>query len=88
MLIDTSPNSLLLGNPRYLTDEWQEQLKLWNLIRNEVDKRVLPAQFILTVSANTDETAKKHSGSGRFTTLLQHCRKKFLNVILQMFRLL
>lgn len=69
LLMDTSPNRLLPGNPPRLIDEWQEQPKLWNLIRHEVDKRALPAQFILTGSANPDETAKKHSGAGRFTTL-------------------
>ena len=69
LLMDTSPNRLLLGNPPRLIDEWQEQPKLWNLIRHEVDKRALPAQFILTGSTNSDETAKKHSGAGRFTTL-------------------
>jgi predicted AAA+ superfamily ATPase len=69
LLMDTSPNRLLLGKTPRLIDEWQEQHKLWNLIRHEVDKRTLPAQFILTGSANPDETAKKHSGAGRFTTL-------------------
>jgi predicted AAA+ superfamily ATPase len=69
LLMETSPNRLLLGNPPRLIDEWQEQPKLWNLIRHEVDKRALPAQFILTGSANPDENAKKHSGAGRFTIL-------------------
>lgn len=69
LLMDTSPNRLLLGNAPRLIDEWQEQPKLWNFIRHEVDKRGLAAQFILTGSANPDETAKKHSGAGRFTTL-------------------
>lgn len=69
LLMDTSPNRLLLGNTPRLVDEWQEQPGLWNLIRREIDKRALPEQFILTGSANPDETAKKHSGAGRFTTL-------------------
>ena len=69
LLMDTSPNRLLIGNTPRLIDEWQEQPNLWNLIRHEVDKRALPAQFILTGSANPDETARKHSGAGRFTTL-------------------
>jgi predicted AAA+ superfamily ATPase len=69
LLMETSPSRLLLGNTPRLIDEWQEQPKLWNLIRNEVDKRSLSAQFILTGSANPDENAKKHSGAGRFTTL-------------------
>jgi predicted AAA+ superfamily ATPase len=52
-----------------LIDEWQEQPKLWNHIRHEVDDRKLAAQFILTGSANPEETIKMHSGAGRFTTL-------------------
>jgi predicted AAA+ superfamily ATPase len=69
LLIETAPSRLLLGNSPRLLDEWQEQPILWNLVRHEVDKRAIPAQFILTGSANPDEKAKKHSGAGRFTTL-------------------
>jgi len=69
LVIDTAPARLLLGDAPRLIDEWQEQPKLWNLVRHEVDKRALSAQFILTGSANPDENAKKHSGAGRFTTL-------------------
>jgi uncharacterized protein len=69
LLIETAPSRLLLGNSPRLLDEWQEQPKLWDLVRHEVDKRAMPAQFILTGSANPDEKTKKHSGAGRFTTL-------------------
>lgn len=69
LLIDTAPARLLRGNAPRLLDEWQEHPKLWSLVRHEVDKRALPAQFILTGSANPDESTKKHSGAGRFTTL-------------------
>lgn len=69
LVIETAPARLLLGEAPRLIDEWQEQPKLWNLVRHEVDKRALSAQFILTGSANPDENAKKHSGAGRFTTL-------------------
>jgi len=72
LLMETAPNRLLLGDNPRLIDEWQEQPKLWNLIRHEVDKRALPAQFILTGSANPDEKAKEHSGAGRFTILDMH----------------
>jgi len=72
LLIETEPNRLLSGNTPRLIDEWQVQPILWNHIRHEVDKRALPAQFILTGSANPDETVKKHSGAGRFTTLDMH----------------
>jgi len=69
LLIDTAPARLLLGNAPRLIDEWQEQPILWNLVRREVDNRALPAQFILTGSANPNENVKQHSGAGRFTTL-------------------
>ncbi|MDR2205644.1 MAG: DUF4143 domain-containing protein [Flavobacteriaceae bacterium] len=72
LLMETDPNRLLIGETPRLIDEWQEQPKLWNLIRHEIDKRALPAQFILTGSANPDENTKKHSGAGRFTTLDMH----------------
>jgi predicted AAA+ superfamily ATPase len=72
LLMETAPARLLHGNTPRLIDEWQEQPKLWNQIRHEIDKRTLPAQFILTGSANPDENAKKHSGAGRFTTLDMH----------------
>jgi predicted AAA+ superfamily ATPase len=52
-----------------LIDEWQEQPKLWNYIRHEIDNRKQTAQFILTGSANPVESIKMHSGAGRFTTL-------------------
>jgi predicted AAA+ superfamily ATPase len=68
-IMATNPKRLLMGNTPVLLDEWQEQPKLWNLVRHEVDERALPAQFILTGSANPEETAKMHSGAGRFTTL-------------------
>jgi len=68
-LIKTAPKRLLLGETPRLIDEWQTQPTLWNYVRHEVDARKLPAQFILTGSANPEEDAKLHSGAGRFTTL-------------------
>ena len=68
-LMETAPKLLLEGDTPRLIDEWQEQPKLWNMIRREVDKRKTTSQFILTGSANPDETVKIHSGAGRFTTL-------------------
>jgi len=68
-IMSTNPKRILLGDTPRLLDEWQEQSKLWNLVRREVDERSLPAQFILTGSANPEESIKMHSGAGRFTTL-------------------
>lgn len=67
VLISTAPKRLLLGETPRLIDEWQTQPKLWNYIRHEIDDRQKTAQFILTGSANPEESAKMHSGAGRFT---------------------
>ena len=59
VLMETSPQRLLLGKTPRLIDEWQEQPKLWNYIRHEIDNRGQPAQFILTGSANPEESIKR-----------------------------
>jgi len=69
VLMETAPQRLLVGKTPRLIDEWQEQPKLWNYIRHEIDTRKQTAQFILTGSANPQEHVKMHSGAGRFTTL-------------------
>lgn len=69
LLMATSPQRLLLGDTPRLIDEWQEHPKIWNYVRHEVDKRKESAQFILTGSANPEESVKMHSGAGRFTIL-------------------
>ena len=69
LLMETAPQRLLLGNTPRLIDEWQEQPKIWNYVRHEIDNRQQTAQFILTGSANPEETVKMHSGAGRFTIL-------------------
>ena len=66
-LIDVAPKRLLIGATPRLIDEWQAEPKLWDFIRHEIDDRQKDAQFILTGSANPEETAKMHSGAGRFT---------------------
>ncbi len=69
LLMATSPQRLLLGDTPRLIDEWQEHHKIWNYVRHEVDNRKETAQFILTGSANPEESIKMHSGAGRFTIL-------------------
>lgn len=68
-VMEIAPKRLLLGKTPRLIDEWQVQPRLWDYIRHEVDDRQQVAQFILTGSANPEESAKMHSGAGRFTTL-------------------
>jgi predicted AAA+ superfamily ATPase len=67
--MSADPKRLLVGETPRLIDEWQEQPKLWNYIRHEIDNRKKKGQFILTGSANPTEDVKLHSGAGRFTTL-------------------
>ncbi len=69
LLMATSPQRLLLGDTPRLIDEWLEHPKIWNYVRHEVDNRKESAQFILTGSANPEESVKMHSGAGRFTIL-------------------
>jgi len=65
VLLETAPQRLLLGETPRLIDNWQEQPKIWNYIRHEIDNRKQTAQFILTGSENPEE----NFGTGRFTTL-------------------
>ena len=67
VVMSINPKILLQGETPRLIDEWQEQPKLWNYVRHEVDDRKKKAQFILTGSANPEEEIKLHSGAGRFT---------------------
>jgi len=67
LLFDTAPKRLLLGDTPRLIDEWQVIPKLWDHVRHEIDDRKKNAQFILTGSAHPEESAKMHSGAGRFT---------------------
>lgn len=69
LLMETDPARLLQGETPRLIDEWQEQPKLWDFIRHEVDARGKRSQFILTGSANPADDVRLHSGAGRFTTL-------------------
>ena len=67
VIMGIDPQILLAGETPRLLDEWQEQPKLWNYVRHEVDDRKQKGQFILTGSANPDESISFHSGAGRFT---------------------
>ncbi|MCL2504136.1 MAG: DUF4143 domain-containing protein [Coriobacteriia bacterium] len=64
--MQSDPRVLLSGETPRLIDEWQEQPRLWNTVRHEVDRRRMKGQFILTGSANPVDAARLHSGSGRF----------------------
>jgi predicted AAA+ superfamily ATPase len=66
--MEADPAYLLQGETPRLIDEWQEQPRLWNTVRHEVDRRRAKGQFILTGSSTPrDEHLRGlHSGVGRF----------------------
>lgn len=64
------PNQILEGeNPR-LIDEWQVYPVVWNCVRNEVDIRNKPGQFILTGSTTPMENPTLHTGTGRIAKIV------------------
>lgn len=67
---EMAPNSMLVGDTPRLLDEWQVAPNLWDAVRNEVDRRNEPGQFILTGSSTPVDTSNIfHSGTGRFAWL-------------------
>lgn len=65
-LAETSPGTVLAGEPPRLIDEWQLAPTLWNAVRHEVDERAIPGQFVLTGSSTPPDDITRHSGAGRF----------------------
>ena len=66
---ETKPSLLLKGeNPR-LIDEWQDAPVLWDAVRTAVDARNEEGLFILTGSTSVDESAIRHSGTGRIARM-------------------
>ena len=61
------PSMLLKGEIPRLIDEWQMAPVLWDAVRNKIDERNEPGQFILTGSATVDESSIMHSGTGRIS---------------------
>ncbi|MCL2020186.1 MAG: DUF4143 domain-containing protein [Oscillospiraceae bacterium] len=70
--MEVDPKTVLTGKTPLLLDEWQEYPQIWNYVRREVDERKLKGQFILTGSATPDDTARRHSGAGRFSVIKMH----------------
>lgn len=67
LIMDISSKNLLEGATPRLIDEWQALPSIWDTIRNEVDNRGEPSQFILTGSSILPEATETiHSGTGRF----------------------
>ncbi len=70
-LVQSSPQSILIGDTPRLIDEWQNVPDLWNCARSEVDSREDKfGQFLFTGSSTPADTgAIYHSGAGRIVTL-------------------
>jgi len=70
-LVQSSPDSVLIGETPRLIDEWQNVPDLWNCARAEVDAREDKfGQFIFTGSSTpADQSDIYHSGAGRIVTL-------------------
>jgi predicted AAA+ superfamily ATPase len=77
--MQSDPGILLAGDTPRLIDEWQEQPRLWNTIRHEIDRRRAKGQFILTGSSNPEETASLHSGVGRFGVTRMRTMSRYEN---------
>lgn len=70
-LIQIDSKALLEGETPRLIDEWQELPRIWDLVRNLVDRRGLFGQFILTGSSTPpDRNDIHHSGTGRFSRII------------------
>ena len=70
--LNTMPDLALDGATPRVFDEWQEEPRLWNLVRHEIDRRQAPGQFILTGSTAPGEEQSRHSGAGRIARLRMH----------------
>lgn len=64
------PRLVLQGRPPQLIDEWQlEATLVWNFVRDQVNRRAQPGQFVLTGSAVPADDVARHTGAGRFARL-------------------
>ena len=67
--LTTEEENALKGERPILFDEWQKLPELWDLIRWDIDTNGGRGQYILTGSAKPKEDEKRHSGTGRITTV-------------------
>lgn len=70
-LVQSNPESILIGDNPRLIDEWQNVPDIWNYARSEVDTRNEKfGQFIFTGSSTpADMEDIYHSGAGRIVTI-------------------
>jgi len=67
--LTTEDENVLKGERPILFDEWQKLPEIWDLIRWDIDTNGGRGQYILTGSARPKEDKKRHSGTGRITTI-------------------
>ena len=67
--LELNPASILDGDLPRLIDEWQEQPRIWNLIRHKIDERKIAGQYVLTGSSVPSDDNSRHSGAARFSFL-------------------
>jgi predicted AAA+ superfamily ATPase len=64
-----APGIILPGETPRLIDEWQTVPRLWNALRDEIDERGTPGQFLLTGSAVPADDATRHTGAMRIARM-------------------
>lgn len=69
-LAQIDPALILAGAAPRLVDEWQLEPQIWNAVRQAVDDRRAPGQFILAGSSTPADDVTRHSGAGRILRLL------------------
>ena len=68
--IRIDPALVLSGAAPQLVDEWQlEATRIWNHVRDAVNRRGVTGQFVLTGSAVPHDDAARHTGAGRIARL-------------------
>ncbi len=65
----SDPRSILKGDSPRLVDEWQEDPRLWDAVKTEVDSSREKGRFILTGSSAPEKKHMHHSGVGRIGAL-------------------
>lgn len=68
-LASVDPFLVLGGDVPRVIDEWQLEPRIWNAVRQEIDDRREPGQFILTGSAVPADNVTRHTGAGRILRL-------------------
>ncbi len=61
----SNPHSVLKGDTPRLVDEWQDEPRLWDAVKTEVDSSPGKGRFILTGSSSPEKKHMHHSGVGR-----------------------